>query len=485
MVDRIVTIDNESNMVRLIHYTAQEYFDRNPIVAPSGAQEKITKTCISYLLLSDITQGPCSNNTAMLKRLEIKPFFSYAASNWGIHARGEPELACKEIILLLTNNAKARLSVVQAVDLKMEDIKKGHDCSRFLREIESREIVSGLSFAAFYGLNDIIKYFLSRDEGIDARNDQDVVNALSIAAGRGHTNTVEALLAAGADIDGEFELEGCTALAVAAACGHEDTVKALVSKGASLQAGKSCERDPLGAAVLFDHIKIINLLLEKGARLGVAQDTLKAALQSQNVKLVEMVLHEMSDDQLQLVIKKSLLNYLDRSYDWSREIVNLLLHRGADVNLCNHMGESQLHIAVRNGLHDVVESLLDYGMDPDIKDSIGSTPLHLATFREKLIIVELLLERGANINGPNEAGETALHLAARRGLSEAVILLVEKGADIYVNDSGGWSPLQHAVANDHDNVFDILKDYAAKPQLPSHQSLLAKRTAPRSDRKGR
>ena len=229
MDDRIVTVDKESNLVRLIHYTAQEYFDRNPILTPSSAQEKITKTCISYLLLSDIAQGPCSNRRAMLQRFSSKPFLRYAAKNWGIHAQGEPELACKETIVLLIDDEDARASTIQAAEVKIEALGSGLD--HF--PLYSHNMVK-LIFAASFGLTNIVKYFLAQNIDIEAR-DTFGTTALQSAAAGGHTDTVEALLAAGADVNKEAFL-GLTALDVAVKNGHEETVKALVSKGASLQA---------------------------------------------------------------------------------------------------------------------------------------------------------------------------------------------------------------------------------------------------------
>ena len=497
MVDRIITIDKESNLVRLIHYTAQEYFDRNPILTPSSAQEKITKTCISYLSLIDIAQGPCRNDRAMLQRLSSKPFLGYAAKNWGIHARGEPELACRETIVLFINDKEARASAFQAAKASIIILRGGFFSLRF-------ENVPRLVFAASFGLTNIVKYFLAHNEDIEASDNYDNTALKSAAAG-GHTDTVEALLAAGADIDKEG-FWGDTALTLAVVNDHEDTVNALVSKGASLQAGPFIRKSPLRAAVRCGHMNMVSLFIENGATMGENPSILEAAFSSQNAKLVEMVLDKMSRDQQQLVIKTSLKDYLSPQYNISSAICNLLLRRGADINLCNSMGESLLHIAAHEGFPDIAELLLDNGMDPNIKASNGFTPLHWAIFRGNLIIVELLLERGASIDAQSGAGETvlhtcvqhnphndiltyliecgvllnqsdfqgrtSLHLAAQRGLSEAVISMVEKGADIHAKDHQGWIPLQHAAANGHAHIFNVLTDDYAEIQQPNYKSLL-------------
>ena len=487
-------------MVRFIHYTAQEYFDRNPIVAPLSVQQTITKTCVAYLSLEYALKGPCSNDNEMRKRFESKPFLRYAACNWGIHARGQPELACRETIMLFTIDEEAKASAIQAAHVSIEDLGRG-----FERSQDYHRKVPGLVYAASFGLNKIVKYFLLRDESIET-TDQEGTTALQSAAAGGHTDTVEVLLAAGADIDRKNNRRA-TALTIAIVNGHELTAKTLINKGASLQAkSSSLDRSPLCVAVHYGRIPIVNLLFEKGVTVEDARDILNAAVRSQSVKLVETILGQLSNDQRQSAIKTSLIDCLSSGNNKSRAICDLLLLRGADTNLCNVARESQLHLAVRQDLCYIAESLLDHGMDPDIKTPDGSTPLHWATIRGNLPLVELLLKRGAGIDAQNCAretvlhtclqynshseiisfllrwgislnemdsqGRTSLHLAAQRGLSKAVMSMVEKGADIHAKDCQGWMPLHHAAANGHEHILDLLADDHAHFQQPSHRSLL-------------
>jgi hypothetical protein len=45
----LVTIDRESNIIRLVHYTTQEYFERTRSYWFPNAETDITTICISYL----------------------------------------------------------------------------------------------------------------------------------------------------------------------------------------------------------------------------------------------------------------------------------------------------------------------------------------------------------------------------------------------------------------------------------------------------
>jgi hypothetical protein len=48
----LVAVDKESSIIRLVHYTTQEYFERVRIEWNPGAQEEIAVTCLQCLTKS-------------------------------------------------------------------------------------------------------------------------------------------------------------------------------------------------------------------------------------------------------------------------------------------------------------------------------------------------------------------------------------------------------------------------------------------------
>ena len=82
-------------MVRLVHYTAQEFFEKHPVLEPTTARQRITNACITYLSLGTFDTGPCANNPALWQRFEEYPLLRYATQEWGNHARGSAERSCK------------------------------------------------------------------------------------------------------------------------------------------------------------------------------------------------------------------------------------------------------------------------------------------------------------------------------------------------------------------------------------------------------
>ena len=78
----LVTVD--SNIIRLVHYTTQEYFQRRGLKSFEDVQKNIIATsCLTYLSY-DVFEG-CVTWTDRGSRLQENAFFEYAAQNWAHH----------------------------------------------------------------------------------------------------------------------------------------------------------------------------------------------------------------------------------------------------------------------------------------------------------------------------------------------------------------------------------------------------------------
>ncbi len=82
-----VTVDNESDVIRLVHYTTQEYFEKTQSRWFPGGHHDITAVCITYLSFSIFESGACLTDQEFYERMEANPFYNYAAENWGYHVR--------------------------------------------------------------------------------------------------------------------------------------------------------------------------------------------------------------------------------------------------------------------------------------------------------------------------------------------------------------------------------------------------------------
>ena len=94
------------------------------------------------------------------------------------------------------------------------------------------------------------------------------------------------------------------------------------------------------------------------------------------------------------------------------EAVKQHLATGADVNAGGVFGTTTpLYLAAGEGHKEIVELLIAKGANVNTKTDEGSTPLHSATANEHENIAELLIEKGADVNAKDNKGRTALHCA--------------------------------------------------------------------------
>jgi hypothetical protein len=74
-------------IIRWIHYTTQEYFERTWTFWVPHAQMDIAGVCLTYLLFDAFATGFCHTDTEFECRLRLNVLYDYAARNWGHHAR--------------------------------------------------------------------------------------------------------------------------------------------------------------------------------------------------------------------------------------------------------------------------------------------------------------------------------------------------------------------------------------------------------------
>ncbi|KAH7176134.1 ankyrin repeat protein, partial [Dactylonectria macrodidyma] len=81
----LVTVDKETSIIRLVHPTAQEYFERTQKqwFADAEADAYITTICLTYLAFDTDTfgSGICATFKDFEERLRANPFYNYAAKN--------------------------------------------------------------------------------------------------------------------------------------------------------------------------------------------------------------------------------------------------------------------------------------------------------------------------------------------------------------------------------------------------------------------
>ncbi|KAH7078139.1 hypothetical protein BKA63DRAFT_489625 [Paraphoma chrysanthemicola] len=254
----LVTVDEESHIIRLVHYTTQEYFQRTQQDWFPNAEAEITKICVTYLSFSAFESGSCLTDDEFEERLQLNKLYNYAAKNWGHHARNASTL-CVEVVHFLNCEVKVEGSSQALLAIKFDS---SH--TRYSQDIPKQ--ITGLHLAAYFGIEEAAKAILHERVGADRKNTYGRT-PLSWAAEIGHKAVVKLLLEKGAEIESE-DIEGWTPLLWAAANGHEALVKLLLEEGAKLEPKDSVVgQTPLSWAARNGHEAVVKLLLEKGAEL--------------------------------------------------------------------------------------------------------------------------------------------------------------------------------------------------------------------------
>ena len=86
-----------------------------------------------------------------------------------------------------------------------------------------------------------------------------------------------------------------------------------------------------------------------------------------------------------------------------------------------------LHAAVDKNHKDAANLLITKGATVNIRDHSGRTPLHIAASNDSQTLISLLLEMGADVNATDKRGRTPYHRASLWGKSGACSLLKQHG----------------------------------------------------------
>lgn len=276
----LVTVDKESDIIRLVHYTTQKYFERTRERWFPNAETVIATTCVTYLSFDAFESGPCSTDEELNARFQLHTLYDYAAKNWGYHVFASMS-PIEDLTLDLLNN-KAKLS---AAAQAMMAFKRYPLQSCYCKGAHGQ--FTAVHLAAYFGLEKIMIVLLSQRHNPDPNNKQEQT-PLSWAAKNGHEAVVALLLEKdGVDPDSKDEI-GRTPLSWAASNGHEAVVKLLLTKSGSNPEFKDTDhgrtqvfwaarpkvdldfsdkngRTPLSWAAENGHEAVVKLLLAKDA----------------------------------------------------------------------------------------------------------------------------------------------------------------------------------------------------------------------------
>jgi Ankyrin repeats (3 copies) len=218
----LVTVDEEGGIIRLVHYTTQEYFERTQKDWFPTAEFDITAICVTYLSFTVFGSGYCHADSSFEERLQLNPLYDYAAHFWGHHAR-QIRSPHSKVVEFLHHEMN-----VEAAAQAMLARKRYSTHSDYSQEVPRQ--ITGLHLSAQFGTTEVAAAILDWAD-LDSK-DSYGRTPLSWAARNGHEGVVKLLLGTGkVEVDSKDSYGG-TPLSWAAGNGHEGVVKLLQSAAA-------------------------------------------------------------------------------------------------------------------------------------------------------------------------------------------------------------------------------------------------------------
>ncbi|KAI0569585.1 ankyrin repeat domain-containing protein [Pyrenophora tritici-repentis] len=453
----LVVVDQESAVIRLVHYTTQEYFERIRDAWNPGAQTHMASTCLTYLSFSMFKTGSCSSNEELKERLQGSQFLDYAAKYWGEHALTVEDQICDLACSFFS--CKELVSCAAQV-LLCPKYTYGEYSQRYPKDS------TGLHLTARFGLAIVLEALLPNQVGetalMLARRDSDGQTFLYLAAEHGHQRMVKLLLDKGADVNAQGGSYG-NALQAASEGGHEAVVKLLLDNGADVNAQGGYYSNALYAASSRGHEAVGKLLLDKGADVnaqgGYYGNALQAASFEGHEAVVKLLLDKGADVNAQSGEYGNALQAA--SFEGHEAVVKLLLDKGADVNAQGGYYGNALQAASSRGHEAVVKLLLDKGADVNAQGGYYGNALQAASVEGHKQVVKTLLDKGADVNAQSGLYGNALQAASSKGHEAVVKLLLDKGADVNAQGGDYGNALQAASFGGHEAVVRLLLDKGA------------------------
>ncbi|KAL6697324.1 hypothetical protein J3F84DRAFT_394022 [Trichoderma pleuroticola] len=411
----LVTVDEESDVIRLAHYTTQEFFDRKKGDWFPNAEVMIAETCISYLSL-EVFGKYCLNESNTdesdgdelgLDKSDLYDYglYRYASCYWGDHARIAGRKLDESVVSFLMSGARASVAFhVMLMRFPIGDTIRFSGYHFFVGDFldfypRRFSPVSGLHLAVHFELYEAINMLLKR------------VTPLLMAIDNGQTGIAEMLLDNGARM-GTVPGQSILYLTVAMEPKKysERLVQRLIAKGIDDGENFSLYLSP---AAEFGHEAFVKLLLARcadiNAKDGRGFTPLHLAVVHGQEEVVKLLLDEVDVNNKTNKQTSRTLLHLAAEKD-HEAITKLLLDKGADIEATDIADQTPLHYAVQYSSVAAVKFLLDEGANIEAADRLGQRPLHMAA-NGKETIVELLLDKGADVDAADNYGQRPLHLA--------------------------------------------------------------------------
>ncbi|KAJ3458785.1 hypothetical protein MRS44_012894 [Fusarium solani] len=461
----LIAVDQESGIIRLVHYTTQEYFERTRDTWFLNSEDQMTEVCLTYLSFNSFRGAHCHNPDEYRKRLQDWPFYRYACKHWGMHAHQTPPA-----------RILAFFQLEQAFRSSLQPLIQGPALSIFSENYEDRfcvdpvkEQTNELHVAAHFGLVGVVRE-LAVSETVDEPTSRGWT-PLAFAAAEGQEAVIRQLLVDYESDANSRDSEGMSPLHRAAINGHGRACETLLDIGrANVNLLDSNSRTALSHAAERNSTTIVDILLRTNSvYLGSTEFDDRLALCSSKTGAYRSPMFcavEQGDEEmvkrLLATNRVNLTTSLFRSAISNSHlgVAKILLDSDVfDADATDKNGRNPLSYAADQGYVEAVEVLLQrYKADVNSKDYNQTTPLSHAVESGHEQVVKLLLQTpGVDVNSKDLTQRTPLSYAAEYGRQQIVeALLQSQNIDVNAKDRNQRTPLSYASEDGHEQIVEAL-----------------------------
>ncbi|TVY79660.1 putative ankyrin repeat protein [Fusarium oxysporum f. sp. cubense] len=518
----LVEISKGSGEIRLVHYTAEDFFRHNRHLIdeyflarhslycdlPSNADAYLARQCVTCLSigLPRHRPGGISNDprlqtsydmfkpdmppvsseereyNALMNELDSNPLYAYSAFNWGGHVRR---------LSPLDQTYKMSIEFLQTRGMVDQAVAVTLTIGIWSERIQRPQDTGNLHLAALFGLSDLAEA-LMRNLDIDSRDDcgrTTLVWALECMAFEfrfmpsfrmpvmlnfeindgidvARRRIVEALLASGANPH-MLGSEGNTPLHLAAILGDVDIVEKLLEYGVDIHKSNQNVNLPLVEAVRHGRELVYTKLLERGTVDMFGENRRTALIEAASVGNLAPI--------ETLVREGALVDFPDRTGKTAlmkasklghTRVVELLLKSHSDVDHQDYKRDTAIMNACKGGHDDVIEILLAANAQLGIKNSAGETALANAGRHCGKGIIKRLLRHITDPVTRDQQSGTALVSASKWTRPDIVSLILED-AELKPTSKYIDLALSKSCSRPNEKVVRLLIDHGANPNLTS------------------
>ncbi|XP_017781821.1 PREDICTED: ankyrin repeat domain-containing protein 17-like isoform X2 [Nicrophorus vespilloides] len=287
-----------------------------------------------------------------------------------------------------------------------------------------------LILAATAGHEKVVEILIKNGAEIEAQSERTKDTPLSLACSGGRYEVVEILLNKSANKE-HRNVSDYTPLSLAASGGYVNIIKLLLNHGAEINSrtGSKLGISPLMLAAMNGHTSAVKLLLDMGSDINAQIETNRntaltlACFQGRH-EVVSLLLDRKAN--VEHRAKTGLTPLMEAASGGYVEVGRVLLDKGAEVNATPvpSSRDTALTIAADKGHVRFVELLLCRGAAVEVKNKKGNSPLWLAANGGHLNVVELLYNLSADIDSQDNRKVSCLMAAFRKGHTKVVKWMV-------------------------------------------------------------